>query len=41
MDTATLAQLAPVIEGKPDVKRITEIDLDGTGPEVPDAEDHL
>ncbi len=27
-DTPTLAQLAPVIEGKPDVSRITEIDLD-------------
>jgi type III restriction enzyme len=27
-DTATLAQLAPVVEGKPDVSRITEIDLD-------------
>jgi type III restriction enzyme len=27
-ETATLAQLAPVVEGKPDVSRITEIDLD-------------
>jgi type III restriction enzyme len=27
-DTATLAQLAPVVEGKPDVSRITEIDLE-------------
>lgn len=27
-DTPTLAQLAPVVEGKPDVSRITEIDLD-------------
>ena len=30
-DTATLAQLAPVIEGKPDVRRITEIDLEELG----------
>ncbi len=27
-DAATLAQLAPVVEGKPDVSRISEIDLD-------------
>jgi type III restriction enzyme len=27
-ETATLAQLAPVVEGKPDVSRITEIDRD-------------
>jgi type III restriction enzyme len=27
-DTTTLAQLAPVVEGKPDVSRITEIDLE-------------
>jgi type III restriction enzyme len=27
-DTVTLAQLAPVVEGKPDVSRISEIDLD-------------
>jgi hypothetical protein len=27
-ETATLAQLAPVVEGKPDVSRLTEIDLD-------------
>ena len=27
-ETTTLAQLAPVVEGKPDVSRITEIDLD-------------
>jgi type III restriction enzyme len=27
-ETPTLAQLAPVVEGKPDVSRITEIDLD-------------
>jgi type III restriction enzyme len=27
-ETATLAQLAPVVEGKPDVSRITEITLD-------------
>ena len=27
-ETATLAELAPVIEGKPDVSRISEIDLD-------------
>lgn len=27
-ETATLAQLAPVVEGKPDVSRITEISLD-------------
>ena len=27
-ETATLAQLAPVVEGKPDVSRISEIDLD-------------
>jgi type III restriction enzyme len=27
-ETATLAQLAPVVEGKPDVSRITEIQLD-------------
>ena len=27
-ETATLAQLAPVVEGKPDVSRITEIDLE-------------
>jgi len=27
-DTATLAQLAPVVEGKPDVSRLTEIQLD-------------
>ncbi len=31
LDTATLAQLAPVIEGKPDVKRIAEIDLTELG----------
>ena len=31
LDTATLAELAPVIEGKPDVKRITEIDLEELG----------
>lgn len=30
-DTATLAQLAPVIEGKPDVRRIKEIDLEELG----------
>jgi type III restriction enzyme len=28
VNTPTLAQLAPVVEGKPDVSRITEIDLD-------------
>ena len=27
-DTVTLAELAPVVEGKPDVSRISEIDLD-------------
>ncbi|MGH7263951.1 MAG: BPTD_3080 family restriction endonuclease, partial [Candidatus Rokuibacteriota bacterium] len=27
-ETPTLAQLAPVVEGKPDVSRLTEIDLD-------------
>jgi type III restriction enzyme len=27
-DTATIAELAPVVEGKPDVSRITEIDLE-------------
>ena len=27
-DTTTLAELAPVVEGKPDVSRITEIDLE-------------
>jgi type III restriction enzyme len=31
LDTATLAELAPVIEGKPDVKRIAEIDLTELG----------
>ena len=31
MDTATLAQMAPVIGGKPDLKRITEIDLEELG----------
>ena len=31
METATLAELAPVIEGKPDVTRITEIDLEELG----------
>jgi len=30
-DTATLAELAPVIDGKPDVSRLTEIDLEGLG----------
>jgi type III restriction enzyme len=30
-ETPTLAQLAPVVEGKPDVSRITEIDLEGLG----------
>ena len=30
-DTATLAQMAPVIGGKPDLKRITEIDLEELG----------
>jgi type III restriction enzyme len=30
-ETATLAQLAPVIEGKPDVRRIKEIDLEELG----------
>jgi type III restriction enzyme len=28
-DTATLAELAPIVEGKPDVGRLTEIDLSG------------
>jgi hypothetical protein len=31
LDTATLAQLAPVIEGKPDVTRIADIDLMAMG----------
>jgi type III restriction enzyme len=30
-DTATLAEVAPVIDGKPDVTRVTEIDLEGLG----------
>lgn len=30
-DTATLAELAPIIEGKPDVSRVTEIDLEELG----------
>jgi len=30
-DTATLAELAPVVEGKPDVTRLTEIDLQDLG----------
>lgn len=30
-ETATLAQLAPVIEGKPDITRLTEIDLQELG----------
>ncbi|MBI5855461.1 MAG: DEAD/DEAH box helicase family protein [Nitrospirae bacterium] len=29
--TATLAEMAPVVEGKPDVTRVTEIDLEGLG----------
>ena len=30
-DTATLAEVAPVIDGKPDVTRMEEIDLEGLG----------
>ena len=30
-DTTTLAEMAPIIEGKPDVRRITEIDLEELG----------
>lgn len=30
-DTATLAELAPIVEGKPDVTKISEIDLEGLG----------
>lgn len=30
-ETATLAELAPVVEGKPDVTRVTEIDLEELG----------
>ena len=30
-ETSTLAELAPVVEGKPDVTRVTEIDLEGLG----------
>jgi len=29
LETPTIAQLAPVVEGKPDVSRLTEIQLDG------------
>ena len=39
--SATLVELAPIIEGKPDVRRLTEIDPGGAGAEVPDAEDRL
>jgi len=30
-DTATLAELAPIVEGKPDVTKISEINLEGLG----------
>jgi len=30
-DTATLAEMAPIVEGKPDVTKITEIDLENLG----------
>lgn len=30
-DIATIAELAPVVEGKPDVTRLSEIDLEGLG----------
>ncbi|MGH9426361.1 MAG: restriction endonuclease, partial [Terriglobia bacterium] len=30
-ETATIATLAPVVQGKPDVTRLTEIDLEGLG----------
>ena len=39
--TATLAELAPVVEGKPDVTKITEITLEELGIKIPAAEDHL
>ena len=38
---ATLAELAPVVEGKPDVSRITEIDLEELAPPLPHADDRL
>ena len=31
-ETATLAELAPVMEGKPDVTRLTEIHLEDLAP---------
>jgi type III restriction enzyme len=30
-DTATLAELAPIVEGKPDISKISAIDLEGLG----------
>lgn len=30
-DTATLAELAPIVEGKPDVTKISEINLESLG----------
>ncbi|MGH7205065.1 MAG: restriction endonuclease, partial [Nitrospiraceae bacterium] len=33
-ETATIAALAPVVQGKPDVTRLTEIDLEGLGKQL-------
>ena len=30
-DTSTLAELAPIVEGKPDITKISEIDLEDLG----------
>ena len=40
-ETPTLAELAPIIEGKPDVTRLSEISLARAWGTVPNAEDRI
>ncbi len=41
LKTPTLAEVAPIVEGKPDVTKLSEIDLEELGKQISLAEDRL